>query len=401
MTKAYAVIGSGYGDEGKGLFTDYLSNFLGSSIVVRHNGGAQAGHTVTVGENRHVFGHFGSNSFIDNATTFLSSHFVLNPILFLQEKEQLDKLGLSPKVMAHEDCYITTPFDMVLNQWVEDQRAGKRHGSCGVGFGETIARSETPGFNFQLKDIHDTNLIKEKLIHIRENYFMPRVIELGLEEYVNDNWNAWINGERFLDKYISDLQKAYSDISITQDKLPTPDLQEDLVFEGAQGLMLDQKLGAFPYVTRSNTGMKNIIDLLTGGEINELEVVYATRCYTTRHGAGPLSNPLEDKPYEKIQDITNIPNQFQGTLRVSYLDLDILKDIIKNDQESVVIPKNLKVTYKLGISCLDQTEKVSFYENKELKELPVDQFIEHMKKTFNMKTLGSFGPTRTTIQEYN
>lgn len=397
MTKAYVVIGSGYGDEGKGLFTDYLSSQLNSSIVVRFNGGAQAGHTVTTHSERHVFGHFGSNSFCDGATTYLSHFFVLNPLLYLKEKAVLEELGIIPHVVAHENCYITTPFDMVLNQWVEEKRSANRHGSCGVGFGETIARcEESEGlYRIQLKDLADIEGLTKKLVVIREEYFIRRVKELELQSYLDDHFNGFILGERFLHKYIEDLKTAFSDISVSQHTLPVEDLQEGIVFEGAQGLLLDQNMGAFPYVTRSNTGLKNVAELVNGSQITELEVVYATRCYTTRHGAGPMKDTLEAAPYSRIEDKTNIPNNYQGSLRFSYLDLDILKETLEKDKASVTFDQAVK--FVLGISCLDQTDKVKFYHNGQLEEMEPYPFCEYVGKEFNMPVLASFGPTRNTI----
>jgi adenylosuccinate synthase len=98
--RARVVIGANFGDEGKGLLTDYLCA-QGAGMVVRFNGGANAGHTVVTPDGkRHVFSHFGSGSFCD-VPTFLSPYFVCNPVLFFHELETLHKLGVSPTVYAH------------------------------------------------------------------------------------------------------------------------------------------------------------------------------------------------------------------------------------------------------------------------------------------------------------
>ena len=110
MSKMIAVIGSGYGDEGKGLMTDYYASKFDDAIVVRSNGGAQAGHTVTTptGE-RHVFSHFGSGSY-SKTPTYLSEFFVANPMLLAKELKQADDDGIpSPVIGAHPSVLITTP----------------------------------------------------------------------------------------------------------------------------------------------------------------------------------------------------------------------------------------------------------------------------------------------------
>lgn len=401
MTKAYAVIGSGYGDEGKGLFTDYLSNKVETSIVVRFNGGAQAGHTVTYKELKHVFGHFGSNSFLDNATTFLSHFYVVNPMVFIKEKQELESKKTTPTVVVNENCYVTTPFDIAVNQWLEEKRSDGRHGSCGLGFGETIERCETETYSLTVKDLLDPVTLKEKLLAIRDIYFKERIKLLGLEEVLLKPINGFWDSERMLDRYMAEVESFISYITISMTTLPVLDLQQEMIFEGAQGLLLDQHMGAFPYVTRSNTGLKNIIELIKDQDINKLEVIYATRCYSTRHGAGPLSNSLEEGkiPYPHVYDPTNTPNAYQGTMKFAYLDLDILKETLNKDLESVKIPDNLQLTCKLGISCLDQTTEVKFYEAGKLHTLSRENFIEHMKKTFNMPVLTSMGPSRMTITE--
>ena len=147
------VIGANFGDEGKGLMTDYFCKRLsenGSVLNIRFNGGAQAGHTVVVPtlgqQKRHVFSHFGAGSFVNGTDTYLSGNFILNPILFCRERDEMYRnFWFYPKVYIHESCKITTPFDMLVNQIVERSRGDQRHGSCGVGINETVVRYRNYG----------------------------------------------------------------------------------------------------------------------------------------------------------------------------------------------------------------------------------------------------------------
>src|SRR5260370_26170356 len=116
--RAQAVIGAGYGDEGKGLLTDALAAEVGpDTLVVRYNGGAQAGHTVQAPDGRrHVFHHVGSGSFV-GAPTYLSRYFVVNPLFFAGEVAELAAVGLTPKNCIHPDARVTTPYDLTITQF--------------------------------------------------------------------------------------------------------------------------------------------------------------------------------------------------------------------------------------------------------------------------------------------
>src|SRR6266436_2186871 len=110
--RARAVIGANFGDEGKGLVTDYLCATQGAGMVVRYNGGAQAGHTVVPPDRkyRHVFHHFGSGTMC-GVPTFLSQFFVCNPLACMYEANELLALGVNPVLYAHPNCLVTTFAD--------------------------------------------------------------------------------------------------------------------------------------------------------------------------------------------------------------------------------------------------------------------------------------------------
>ena len=183
--EAFAVIGANWGDEGKGLITDFLCRQVENPLVIRYNGGCQAGHTVVSPEGvRHVFSHFGSGT-LAGAPTYLSKHFVVNPILFNREYDVLVEKGIVPKVCVHPDCIVTTPFDMMINQATEKARKGDRHGSCGYGLFETLQRVGT-SFNFTVGDMRAwlcNNTFKDVLKYIRGVWVPGRLHELRLNSY--------------------------------------------------------------------------------------------------------------------------------------------------------------------------------------------------------------------------
>ncbi len=305
--KARAVVGANWGDEGKGVAVDYLCAVQGAGVVVRYNGGAQAGHTVVTPDGRrHVFSHFGSGTFLD-VPTFLSQFFLVNPILFADEMRVLVNQGVTPRVYAHPECLVTTFADMMINQRLEKKRGKDRHGSVGLGIGETVERSAIPTLKITMSDLWNrAKSVESKLAEICEKYAKYRTGEAIKEP-------AMI--EAFL-KGCWKVADAISPAGIGQCKDP--------VFEGAQGLMLDMdNKDMFPHVTRSNTGLKNVRTLCAQAKIDlkDLYTYYVSRTYLTRHGAGPL--PGED-PALKYADETNAPHPWQGSLRFAPLDAEAL-----------------------------------------------------------------------------
>ena len=139
------VIGANFGDEGKGLMTDYFCAAAPSqALVVLSNGGAQRAHTVVTPEGyRHVFRHIGSGSFVD-ADTWMCKHFIVNPVIFIQEYRKLAKHGIiNFNIYMDPRCKLTTIFDMLINQVIEINRGTNKHGSCGIGVYETVYRNQT------------------------------------------------------------------------------------------------------------------------------------------------------------------------------------------------------------------------------------------------------------------
>lgn len=315
MRNADVVIGLNYGDEGKGHITDYLVNEASTNVaVVRFNGGAQAGHTVKEGQTRHIFHHLGSGSF-HRAPTILSRFFVVNPVLFLLERIEF-KGRLN--VYVDPECYVSTPYDVLINR-LREKRA--KHGSCGIGFGETIERNES-GIGLKVKDLHDTEFVKERLALIRQEYYTP--IFEDLDGFREDLTNEFLDGaeQRFLD----DVEYFLKLTTIVTDTVAM-NWFNHLVFEGAQGLRLDQYSEDFPNVTRSSTGLENV-SVLLGDTDRTVKVFYVTRTYLTRHGAGPLDRQMANPG---VVDTTNVHNQYQDELRFARHDYKrMAKDVAKD-----------------------------------------------------------------------
>jgi adenylosuccinate synthase len=378
-----------FGDSGKGLITDYLAT--NKTLVVLDVGGAQRGHTVQTPDGfRHVFHHFGSGT-LKGAKTLLSSFFISNPYLFLKEYDIL-KTYMSQKPSLYYDInsLLTTPWDMMINQMAEEYRGDNRHGSCGIGINETIRRSDF--YPITMGQINDFNF--EFLLKNIQTAWVPRrLAQLNIP--VSEEWKVRLNNPNVLDDYI---QKAKQMEQLTNKCSETFMLQlydeGHIIFEGAQGLLLDQHHEFFPHVTPSNTGIENAIVLLNKANITTpVEMVYMSRAYATRHGAGPFPREA-DFSYE---DKTNVPNMWQKSLRFGYLDLDLMGKTIKADLEKA---NGYNIKPVIGITCLDQVGDIfSYYWNDIKTTSNAESFFALVEESTGLKVkYASYGPTRNDVK---
>lgn len=395
MKNIKVVIGANFGDEGKGLMTDYFAyNNSKNGIVIRFNGGSQAGHTVVTPESlRHVFSHFGSGTFV-GLPTYLSDFFIINPMMFKKEYEGLDRKTIKPVTYINSDCLVTTPYDMLINQIAEITRDNKKHGSCGIGINETIRRNDK--LSIRYKDLNDIDTLIFQLVEIRDIYVSHRLKELGVNS-ISIEYMDLLKNDNIIVNYINDVKFMLNNSAIKS--LNFLNSFDNIIFEGAQGLLLDQNSNFFPNVTPSNTGIKNVVKIIKDlkWENENIEIVYITRNYMTRHGAGSFPTEIKEKPFKNIIDLTNISNRYQGDLRFGILNIDLLKDTINKDIENT---KDLKYKVSLAVTCLDQVDgEVEYIVNSRRMKGDINYLLSKLFDTLNMKDgYLSYGITRHTIK---
>lgn len=342
MKNVRCVIGANFGDEGKGLMTDYFCKDTNKTVVVLHNGGAQRGHTVDTEDGKHhVFRHFGSGTF-RGAYTYFADSFIVNPILFREEWEELTAIGIQPKVYINKNCRFTTLYDMLINQVIENDRGISKHGSCGTGIFETLYRNQygvkftneitikplamTVGEYYHLPFLARVDFLDE----IRKYYVDKRLNEFGLKKdnellQILSRRHAIIHFDEDFDFMMEHCM--FADDEILKDA-------DNVIFEGGQGLLLDQNnMDYFPHLTPSNTGFQNPSKILSSiGFQEEVEVCYVSRTYMTRHGVGRFDSECAKEEINKnMVDLTNVPNPFQDTLRYGKLNNKQLVDRCKKD----------------------------------------------------------------------
>jgi adenylosuccinate synthase len=415
---AHAVIGAFYGDEGKGLVTDYLANKLGGPnvVVVRSNGGAQAAHTVQTPEGlRHVFHHFSSGTFV-GARTHLSQFMIINPIAFNEEWDALEAMGIKPVVTVDPTAMVTTPFDMLINQAMETVRSSgkedERHGSCGLGINETVERDEySEDYRLRAADLVFPNKMIATLGRIKEHWVARRWEHLA---YVSrksgavpmpEEYARLVTDHDVMTNYFVECAQMLRRIDFVEDKDALKAGGEEIIFEGAQGLLLDEHFGEMPFCTRSCTGLRNVSKLCDLMGIDDITVYYVMRAYTTRHGAGPLLDECKPETIGvQFSDPTNVFNPWQQEIRVAPLHINNMT-VILDDRDSV--RSTTKVRPVVVVTCMDQVtgspQVNGLFNNWVPNPDPIAVLGGQVAETYgqlSMDLLTSWGPTRETIQRH-
>ncbi|WP_420811541.1 adenylosuccinate synthetase [Nocardia mangyaensis] len=309
------VVDLGFGDAGKGATVDWLCSpeaDLAVAAVVRFNGGAQAAHNVIADGRHHTFAQFGAGTFA-GVPTLLSRHMLVEPIALAAESDRLAALGVpDPLGLLAVDgrALLTTPIHIAANRAREDARGSSRHGSCGRGIGETAwyaLEHDAP----TVADCRTPSVLRAKLDRLAAHY------------------DALVGPSAHGYEPIDALVAMYGDfahaVRITDDgELRRVARRGRLVFEGAQGVLLDEWRGFHPHTTWSTVEPRNARALVAeiGGTAAVLGV---TRTYMTRHGAGPL-------PTESALDLPEPHNgtgPYQGAFRQGHLDPILLRYAIE------------------------------------------------------------------------
>ncbi len=326
--KAFLVADLGYGDAGKGSIVDFLARQFSAVTVIRYNGGAQAAHNVIDPIGRHhTFAQFGSGTFVPGVRTHLSRFMLVDPLNLLREERHLHTLGVTDslaRLTIHHEALVTTPYHQALNRLREIARDHERHGSCGLGIGETMADALALGDRVpRVGDARDPVGLRQKLQTLREwKLAQLQTIRADLPATEQTQREcAIIEDARFLDFLVDTYRRWAQQVSIVNDRDQARILTAAvIIFEGAQGVLLDEWYGFHPYTTWSTTTFKNADALLQehhyDGEVVRLGLV---RAYATRHGPGPFVT--EDDALKSIlPEAHNVPNAWQLAMRVGHFD---------------------------------------------------------------------------------
>ena len=292
MKEIKYVLGSQWGDEGKGKTVQYLCqeaiNQGKKPLVIRYCSGPQASHTVIHDGITHVCSSFGSGVLL-GVPTYIDREALIDPIALKLEYEILESKGIRPTYDFNKNCKIITPYDVIANR---NNKESLVNGTCGCGIWETINRLKNP--SLEIKVSYDDTTVYLLLDRISKFYGIHRSVEL------EDNF-----------------VKALNFVTSHCDFLLDPSTFDVHIMESSQGLLLDGEKGLKPYTTPCK---------ITDYYPDNSEIYLCTRTYTTRHGAGYIPKESDYIRYPRFE--ANKDNQYQGQFKMGILDIDMINRAI-------------------------------------------------------------------------
>ncbi|MFC1692834.1 adenylosuccinate synthase [Candidatus Latescibacterota bacterium] len=288
------VVGSQWGDEAKAKIVDYLA--VDTDYVVRFQGGANAGHTVIVDGNEFIFHLIPAGIIHPDKICVIGNGVVIDPQALMDEIEELKKRGINVKgrLFISQKAHLVMPYHKLLDQAGEKQKGKNSIGTTGRGIGPAY-RDKAARVGIRIVDLLNRDVFVSKLeYNIRQaNELLTKIY--GYEPLnVNEIADAFLEFDRKIDPFVTDISILLNN---------AVKKGENILFEGAQGALLDIDHGTYPYVTSSNT-IAGSACIGTGiGPTLVDEVIGVMKAYTTRVGNGPFPTEFDDEFAQEIRDI--------------------------------------------------------------------------------------------------
>ncbi|MBW8358304.1 MAG: adenylosuccinate synthase [Weeksellaceae bacterium] len=312
----YVVVGLQYGDEGKGKITDVLS--AKSDYVVRFQGGDNAGHTVYVGDEKFVLHLLPSGVLQCKGKCIIANGVVVNPKAFMKEIAQLEEKGMkTDHVFISRRAHVIMPYHILLDTYREEDEDGTQIGTTKKGIGPCY-EDKISRVGIRMVDLLNPEVLREKIEKnlktknsLFEKYFGKPTLD------IDEIYNEFIEiGEKLKDRIVDtevELNQAIHD-------------GKNILFEGAQALMLDIDFGTYPFVTSSSPSTGGVCTGAGVPPTSLQNLIGVAKAYTTRVGHGPFPTELHDELGENIR---KIGHEFGATTgrprRTGWLDLVSLK----------------------------------------------------------------------------
>ena len=367
----YVVVGLQYGDEGKGKITDVLS--AKSDYVVRFQGGDNAGHTVYVGDEKFVLHLLPSGVLQCKGKCVIANGVVVNPKAFIHEIEEIEKRGLkTDHILISRRAHVIMPYHILLDTYREEEEGGTQIGTTKKGIGpcyeDKIAR-----VGIRMIDLLNPEILREK---IEKNLKVKNAL---FEKYYG---KPALNIDEVYREFLEIGQQLKNRIVDTELELNEAIKEgKNILFEGAQALMLDIDFGTYPFVTSSSPSTGGVC---TGAGIPPTSLqnlIGVAKAYCTRVGNGPFPSELNDELGEKIRQVGH---EFGATTgrprRTGWLDLVSLKHACMiNGINNLVITKLDVLT---GIKNLKIVTKYKTEDNK-----IIDYFTSSTTKLYDYEPI--------------
>lgn len=353
------VIGTQWGDEGKGKIVDLLTEK--ADCVVRYQGGHNAGHTVVIDGEKYIFHLIPSGIVHEGRICLIGSGAVIDPKALFAEIDMLRERGVDIKgrVFVSESAHLIMPYHQALDVLTETAKKGKKIGTTGLGIGPAYT-DKYARIGIRIGDLFDKDIFEEKLaLNLGMKNFLLRKM------YHHSGFSrAKIKQEYF--GYAERMKEIVCDTSLLLNSFMNQ--KKNILFEGAQGTMLDIDWGTYPYVTSSNS---TIGGLFTGLGVDPRRIdriIGVAKAYTTRVGEGPMLTEFARGMQERVRDEGN---EFGATTgrprRCGWFDAVVVRYAVRiNGINEICLTK---------LDVLDRLDKIKVctgyrYKNKILNEFP-------------------------------
>ena len=361
------VVGAQWGDEGKGKIIDILASK--SDVVVRSQGGNNAGHTIKKGEKTYALKLIPSGILFPDVECYIAAGVVLNPKAILEEIENLKKENINfNKLKIDYRASIIMPWHIALDSAQEEQKKANSIGTTKKGIGPCYC-DKIKRTSIQFYDIMNPDIFVEKAKTIGEfnNKILSKIygksplkIEQIIEEYISFG--------KKLKEYAGDVSKLVEDAYI---------LNKKILFEGAQGTMLDVNFGTYPYVTSSNPIAGGVCTGVGIGPNRIDSIIGVSKAYTTRVGMGPFPTEILDEKADIIRDKGfEFGTNTKRKRRIGWFDAVVLRHSKRINGFRTIALNKLDI-----LNGLEKLKICTAYKTKNgeiLKDFPAS--IEELKK---------------------
>ena len=359
------VLGAQWGDEGKGKVTDFFAS--SADLVVRFQGGNNAGHTIVVGEDKIALSLTPSGVLYPNCIPVIGSGCVVDLGFLKKELEMLNEKNISTKNLAlSANAHVIMPYHKILDELIEERLGDKKIGTTKKGIGPCYA-DKIQRYGIRVQDLLDDSVFAEKLNSNldEKNKLLTKIYNhepLSADEIIKE----FSEYKELVQQHISDTSLLVSN-AIKENK--------SILFEGAQGTLLDIDHGTYPFVTSSNTSAANAATGSGIGPLNLNRVVGVTKAYISRVGSGPFiteqENEIGDYLIEKGAEFGVVTGRRR---RCGWLDLISLKYSVRVNSLSELFITKLDVLSGLEEIQLGVGYK---YNDEILTDYPYDQKVAY------------------------
>ncbi len=366
------VVGTQWGDEGKGKIVDILAER--ADYIVRFQGGNNAGHTLVINGQKHILHLIPSGIFHEGKVCLIGNGVVVDPAVLLEEIDRLEKAGLPVppgKLYVSEKAHLIMPYHKAIDHGREALKGKTRIGTTGRGIGpcyeDKVARR-----GIRVGDLLDPELFGQKLREILEekNFYLEKYLGGQALSY-DEIYRSYLEfGER-LAPYVANISEILAEAQAAR---------KNILFEGAQGTQLDIDHGTYPFVTSSNTVAGGAC---AGAGIGPTSIDYVlgiAKAYTTRVGEGPFPTELKDEIGNHLRECGGEYGSTTGRpRRCGWLDGVILKEAVRlNGLSGLAITK---------LDVLSGLTEIKFCEAYELEGRKLSSLPARISEIYRVKPL--------------